>query len=131
TRRSSDLGGGSMPLRLATLALISTSLLGTLLVPSGSALYAQSADELPYVAFVLADEVNIRSGPGDNYYPVLKLNRGQRVEVYRHDPGGWYAIRPPEGSYSWISGEFIKPTHGNFGEVIGERVVARVGSVFS
>ena len=56
---------------------------------------AARADEFPYVAFINADEVNVRSGPGDNYYPVMKLNRGDRVEVYRHDPGGWYAIRPP------------------------------------
>jgi uncharacterized protein YgiM (DUF1202 family) len=116
--------------RLATLALVGASLLGTLTMGSGSA-RSETGESFPYEAFVLADEVNVRSGPGDNYYPVLKLNRGQRVEIYRHDPGGWYAIRPPEGSYSWVSGEFIKPTHGNFGEVIGERVVARVGSVFS
>jgi hypothetical protein len=92
---------------------------------------AQAADEFPYVAYVNADEVNVRSGPGDNYYPVMKLNRGDRLEVYRHDPGGWYAIRPPQGSYSWVLGEFIKPGDDNLGVVVGERVVARVGSTFS
>jgi SH3-like domain-containing protein len=78
-----------------------------------------------------ADEVNVRSGPGDNYYPVMKLNRGDRVEVYRHDPGGWYAIRPPQGSYSWVLAEFVKAGDDNLGVVIGDRVVARVGSSFS
>lgn len=95
------------------------------------AVTARAADEFPYVAYINADEVNIRSGPGDNYYPVMKLNRGDRVEVYRHDPGGWYAIRPPQGSYSWVVSEFIKPGEDNVGVVTGERVVARVGSSFS
>ncbi|HEY5313613.1 MAG TPA: SH3 domain-containing protein [Pirellulales bacterium] len=92
---------------------------------------ARAADEFPYAAYVNADEVNVRSGPGDNYYPVMKLNRGDRVEVFRHDPGGWYAVRPPEGAYSWVLAEFIKPGENNLGVVSGERVVARVGSSFS
>lgn len=109
------------PLRLLLIAL------ATVLVPAA----AVQADEFPYVAFVNADEVNVRSGPGDNYYPVMKLNRGHRVEVYRHDPGGWYAIRPPAKSYSWVLAEFIKPGEGNIGTVVGDRVVARVGSSMS
>jgi hypothetical protein len=92
---------------------------------------ARASDDFPYTAFVESDEVYIRSGPADTYYPVLKLPRGAKVEVYRHDPGGWYAIRPPEGSFSWISGEFIEPGNDNLGIVKGERVVARVGSAFS
>ncbi len=92
---------------------------------------ALRAESFPYTAYVRSDDVNVRSGPGDNYYPVSKLNRGDAVEVYRHDPGGWYAIRPPAGSFSWVSGEFLKPTGGNTALVIGERIVARVGSSFS
>jgi uncharacterized protein YgiM (DUF1202 family) len=110
-----------MPLRLAI------AFIGALLVSS----VARAGDEFPYVAYVNADEVNVRSGPGDNYYPVMKLNRGDRVEVYRHDPGGWYAVRPPQGAYSWVLAEFIKPGDDNTGTVVGERVVARVGSSFS
>lgn len=88
-------------------------------------------DDFPYTAYLAADDVYVRSGPGENYYPVLKLRKGDRVDVYRHDPGGWYAIRPPEKCFSWVSGEFIEPTEGNLGVVTGERVVARVGSAFS
>ena len=64
----------------------------------------------PYKAFVAADDVYVRSGPGQNYYPTDKLKRGQEVEVYRHDPGGWCAIRPVDGSFTWVSGRFLKPT---------------------
>ena len=108
-----------MRLRLALVALVFTGERCAL------------AEEFPYRAFVNAEEVNVRSGPGENYYPVLKLARGEAVEVYRHDPGGWYAIRPPEGSCSWISGEFLALREGNVAEVTGDRVVARVGSAFS
>ena len=52
---------------------------------------------------ITADDVYVRSGPGENYYPTDKLKAGQEVEVYRHDPGGWYAIRPPKGSFSWVA----------------------------
>ena len=42
----------------------------------------------PYKALVAADDVYVRSGPGENYYPTDKLKGGDPVEVYRHDPGG-------------------------------------------
>lgn len=89
------------------------------------------AQQFPYTAYVNAPDVYLRSGPGENYYPVAKLDPGQKVEVYRHDPGGWYALRPPKGSFSWVSAEFIEPRQGNLGTVVGEHVVARVGSSFS
>lgn len=88
------------------------------------------AAEFPYTAYVTANAVDVRSGPGKNYYPVLKLRRGQAVEVYRHDPGGWYAIRPPEGAFSWVSAEFIEPGEGHIGLVTGDRVAVRVGTEF-
>ena len=43
------------------------------------------------------------SGPGKNYYPTDKLHKGEKVEIYRHDPGGWCAIKPPRQSFSWVS----------------------------
>lgn len=87
--------------------------------------------DFPYHAFVNTDDVYVRSGPGQNYYPVLRLQRGDRVEVYRHDPGGWYAIRPPAECFSWVSAEYVEPGEGKMARVKGERVVARVGSAFS
>jgi hypothetical protein len=89
------------------------------------------AQKFPYPAYVNAPDVYVRSGPGENYYPVGKLDHGERVEIYRHDPGGWYAIRPPAGSFSWVSAEFVEPRQGNIGVVTGDHVVARVGSSFS
>ncbi|MHC4176085.1 MAG: SH3 domain-containing protein, partial [Planctomycetota bacterium] len=85
----------------------------------------------PYRAFITSDDVYVRSGPGQSYYPTDKLKVGQVVEVYRHDPGGWYAIRPPEGSFSWVSGRFLQPGVDNLAVVGAEGVAARVGSRFS
>jgi hypothetical protein len=93
--------------------------------------HVRASDEFPYTAYVNAANVYVRSGPGENYYPVLRLPRGEKVEVYRHDPGGWFAIRPPAECFSWVSGEFIEPVDERLGRVTGERVVARVGSKFS
>jgi hypothetical protein len=85
----------------------------------------------PYKAFITTDDVYVRSGPGQGYYPTDRLKAGQEVEVYRHDPGGWYAIRPPEGSFSWVSGRFLQPGADNLAVVNVDRVAARVGSRFS
>ena len=85
----------------------------------------------PYKAFINSDEVYVRSGPGQSYYPTDKLKAGQQVEVYRHDPGGWYAIRPPEGSFSWVSGRYLQPGVDDLAVVSADRVAARVGSRFS
>jgi hypothetical protein len=103
------------------------------------ALAAQDADpeeyendpQFPYQAYINSDDVYVRSGPGQNYYPVLRLNRGETVDVYRHDPGGWNAIRPPAKCFSWVSADFVAPGEGKMATIKGERVVARVGSDFS
>ncbi len=85
----------------------------------------------PYRAFITADDVYVRSGPGENYYPTDKLKAGTEVEVYRHDPGGWFAIRPPKDSFSWVSSHHLRLDGGNLATVTADRVVARVGSRMS
>jgi hypothetical protein len=86
----------------------------------------------PYKAYITSNDVYVRSGPGKNYYPTNKLAAGTEVEVYRHDPGGWYAIRPPEGSFAWVSGRYLQATgEAGLAKVVGDEVAARVGSEFS
>ncbi|MEX2111944.1 MAG: hypothetical protein WD845_02100 [Pirellulales bacterium] len=92
---------------------------------------AARADELPYTAYVNSDDVYVRSGPGRNYYPTEKLTKGDAVEVYRHDPGGWLAIRPTPASFAWVSQRHLDPTGDGLATVNTDRVVARVGSTFS
>jgi len=88
----------------------------------------QAQQSFPYKAYITADEVYVRSGPGQSYYPTDKLKRGQEVEVYRHDPGGWYAIRPVPNSFSWVSGRYLDVREDGLAVVREENVAARVGS---
>lgn len=92
---------------------------------------AASAGErtFPYTVEIAADEVEVRCGPGWDYYATQRLARGTKVEVYRHDAGGWLAIRPPEGSFSWVSARHLKPTADRqVAEVMLDGAVAWVGS---
>ncbi len=118
-----------MPLRILLSALVCLALCG----PTWSEEFDGDAGDAdyPYDAFINTDDVYVRSGPGQNYYPVLRLQRGDRVEVYRHDPGGWYAVRPPAECFSWVSADFVEPGEGKIARIKGDRVVARVGSAFS
>lgn len=86
--------------------------------------------DFPYEAVVNAEEALVRSGNGRRYYPTLKLKRGARVTVHRHDPGGWFMISPPQGSFSWVRGEHVQKIAGNRGRVMENGVVVRVGSTF-
>jgi uncharacterized protein YraI len=91
---------------------------------------APGADQsFPYFAEISVAEVEVRSGPGWEYYVTQRMKRGSKVQVYRHDPGGWLAIRPPQGSYSWIAARHLNMTDDQgIAEVAVDGVVAWVGS---
>ena len=67
-----------------------------------------AADEFPYRAYVLSENVDVVAGPGHRFYATDRLARGTQVEIYREEASGWLAIRPPEGSFSWIPAEFVE-----------------------
>jgi hypothetical protein len=95
--------------------------------------------QFPYEAVVQGDDVHVRCGPGLKYYPTGKLRFGDRVTVHRHDPGGWYMVAPPPGSFSWIAASEVRKTSDKTGEVLtavdaggqSSRVFVRVGSQLS
>ena len=64
----------------------------------------------PYVAYVSLDQAPLRSGPGAEHYLTDLLERGTKVEVHWHDPGGWYAVRPLPGAYSWVPASHLEMT---------------------
>ncbi|MGD0655706.1 MAG: hypothetical protein ABSA16_15310 [Thermoguttaceae bacterium] len=100
-----------------------------LIVSAASSAMGEQA--FPYKAYVAADNVEVRCGPGEDFYPTDKLQKGEMVEVYRRDAGGWCAIRPPEGSFSWISGRVLKLQDDNLAVVREDDVASRVGSRLS
>lgn len=101
------------------------------LLSISSAMAEEPGERFPYTAFVAQDTAPVRSGPGAAFYPVQELKRGDAVEVWRHDPDGWLAVRPPEGAFSWIAADFVQTSDGRLGTVVGQEVNVRVGTQFS
>ncbi|RMF89792.1 MAG: SH3 domain-containing protein, partial [Planctomycetota bacterium] len=83
--------------------------------------------EFPYEAYVLREGAVVRAGPGQAYPASLRLRFGERVEVYRHDPGGWCAIRPPDGAFSWVRADGIELLPNGLGRVRHDGVPSMVG----
>jgi uncharacterized protein YgiM (DUF1202 family) len=86
---------------------------------------------VPYVAEITGVNINIRSGPGMNYYRCGKLNKPGRVTVVGHK-SGWSRIIPPRGSFSWISKQYVKVdlNKPDLGVVTGDEVRVWAGSGF-
>lgn len=83
----------------------------------------------PYTAEISVDSAAVRCGPGRRFYATMRLPKGATVEVYRHDAEEWLAIRPPEGSFSWIPARQVERTATpQVGRVLLEGTVAWVGS---
>ncbi|HZZ70866.1 MAG TPA: hypothetical protein VFE24_01350 [Pirellulales bacterium] len=87
------------------------------------------AEEFPYQATVRTAEAQVVSGPGAEFYPTQTLHNGDQVEVFREDAGGWCAIRPPQGSFSFVNALNVTAQEGHLGAITADRVPARVGSL--
>jgi len=83
----------------------------------------------PYTAYVEFEDVFVRSGPGEDFYPTDRLARGLMVDVYKIEGDGWCAVRPPEGSFCWVAELQLRPTEkANVSEVADDNTAAWVGS---
>lgn len=94
--------------------------------------------KFPYQATVIAEKVEVRCGPGLNFYVTSLLKPNDVVTVHRHDHGGWFMIAPPKGSISWIDASLVKRTNGDRGTVQvapqdgrPARAIVRIGSTVS
>ena len=95
----------------------------------GLASQTQAQDtEFPYNAIVLNDGAEVHSGPGDSLYATNKLDANELVRVFRHDPGGWCAIRPPAKSFSLIPERAVKMLGDDVGEIVVDGIEAYVGT---
>ena len=80
---------------------------------------------------VNANDVYVRSGPGDNFYATLKLDKGAPVTVVglKND---WLKIVPPEGSFSYVAKVFVdKRGDGSVGRVTKPDLNVRAGSTLN
>jgi uncharacterized protein YraI len=90
-----------------------------------------SAEEpgFPYTARIDVDNIAVYAGPADHYYTTQLLERGETIEVHRHDDVEWLAIRPPSGSFSWVAARHLKQEENSpVAEVISNKAVAWIGS---
>lgn len=97
---------------------------------------------LPMAAEVGVDRAYLRAGPGDDFYPTERLALGRALEVWAIDATGWCAVRPVEGSFSWVRAADIDDeaaldpvarspsgqARAGVGVVVADGAVARVGS---
>ena len=88
-----------------------------------------AAPAFPYVAQITGSRVNIRSGPGTNYYSCGKLNKTDRAIVVG-SKFSWSQIVPPAGSFSWISKQYVSidPNNPAIGTITGNNVRVYAGS---
>ncbi len=103
------------------------SLLIGIVLLSSTAL-AQIQEGFPYMAKVSVKNAAARSGPGMTYYPTQALPVGSVVEVYCELPTGWAAIRPPQGSFSWVRGKFLEVQADGTGRITEDNAASGVGS---
>ena len=124
-RTSDRLGMEASPMRFLLL------IAGAALFANGMVVRAEDR-KFPYEAIVeVEDGENVRSGPGPKYYPTDKLQKGDRVMVHRHDPGGWCMISPPPGSFSWIRAEHVQKSGKDSGVLKANGVVVHIGSAIN
>ncbi len=91
---------------------------------------SQAAQKFPYTAQITESEAVVYSSPGADRYETQKLKAGDKVQVYQSNPDGWCAIRPPVGSFSWISGLYVQARLDNLGVVSVDQLSSRIGSQF-
>ena len=99
----------------------------SLLLTASNVVFAATA--IPVLKYVQTDNAVLRAGPDEDFYVTQSLRWGARVEVYQQE-NGWSAIRPPEGSFSWVQEAAIQPTADpSVGLVVSDGVFTHVGSI--
>jgi hypothetical protein len=60
------------------------------------------------VRFIIDPQMEVRCGPSLQMYATNVLHRGDKVEVLVEGTTGWLAIRPPQGSFSWVNTRYLQ-----------------------
>lgn len=90
---------------------------------------AMKTPTFPYFAEITGDDVLIRSGPGIGFYECGKFKKGDKIQV-AGSQFTWSKIVPPDGSFSWISMQYVRIDQENpsYGIVTGDNVRVYAGS---
>ncbi len=86
------------------------------------------ASELrPSIVRITVNEATVRSAPDRDAYATSQLKQGDKVEIYL-EVDGWCAIRPPGGSFSWVSAQYVNSGENSVGTVVVDGLASRIGS---
>ncbi len=59
-----------------------------------------------------ANHLNVRSGPGTTYAPIMTISRGTVVTLIgRNSSGGWLKIQTPGGTQGWSSASYLQTNY--------------------
>ena len=82
----------------------------------------------PVKARVAAPRAAVYSGPTGEDYATGHLVRGTEVEIFRSEPSGWLAIRPPKDSFSWVEASTVTLVESGQYRVVRDGAVCWIGS---
>jgi hypothetical protein len=68
------------------------------------------------------------SGPGSNFYPTMKLEKGAMVTVAGLKNNQWLKIVPPEGSYSYVPKAFVHVYGDGKQGKVNTQLIVKAGS---
>ncbi|NBR06230.1 MAG: SH3 domain-containing protein [Planctomycetes bacterium] len=65
---------------------------------------------VPFTARIILPNAEVRSGPGSDskLYGTNNLKAGDIITVVQERADGWLAIRPPDGSFSWVQSKYLQ-----------------------
>ncbi len=92
----------------------------------------------PAIDQILLPEATVHSAPDRDAYITSLLQQGDPVEIYL-EVDGWCAIRPPKGSFSWVSASYVELDKDSdkkwgkkfVGTVTVDGLASRIGSEMS
>jgi uncharacterized protein YgiM (DUF1202 family) len=99
--------------------------------PDAPALKEVENSKFSTSGIVSSNAVYVRCGPGDNYYPTMKLDKGAPVKVVgaKFD---WLKIVPPDGSFCYVAKVYVdRHGDGKVGRVARDSINVRAGSSLS
>lgn len=76
------------------------------------------------------DIAPVFASPSAKSYQTSRMSRDEVAEVYFRNADGFCAVRPPQGSFSWINSKFVELESSTSGRVCsesGKAIPARVG----
>lgn len=81
-----------------------------LLISNQTSTAAGINSTVPFTARIILPNAEVRSGPGSDskLYGTNNLKAGDIITVVQERPDGWLAIRPPEGSFSWVQSKYLQ-----------------------